>query len=140
MAVIFAIVGGGAVVGIATTDVDDHSDYSDYTNYSYDDYSDYSDAAERRQRRLQAKERELREKTSEVNEYKISNINEYLTSETLKEKSGAEVYLSAVRKDGNKTLKDKQAAEIESATADEKSELEAIDRAIEAIDHILDKS
>ena len=136
MAVIFAIVGGGAVVGIATTDVDDHSDYSDYTNYSYDDYSDYSDAAERRQRRLEAKERELREKTSEVNEYKISNINEYLTSE----KSGAEVYLSSVRKDGNKTLKDKQAAEIESATADEKSELEAIDRAIEVIDHVLDKS
>lgn len=52
MAIIFAVVGGGAVVGIAT--YDDHSDHSDHSDYSdYYNHSDYSDYAVRQERRRQ---------------------------------------------------------------------------------------
>lgn len=137
MAVIFAIVGGGAVVGIATTDTDS---YSDYSNYSYGDYSDYSDAAERRRRRMEQRKREIKQKTKEVNDYKITRVNDHLESETLKEKDGAEVSVGAVRRDGNKKIKNEEYIKIKNTTAAEEKELEEIDRAIEAIDHVLDKS
>lgn len=58
MAVIFAVVGGGAVLGIATSP--DYGDYGDHSDHS--DYSNYSDEAERRQRRIEDKKREINSK------------------------------------------------------------------------------
>ena len=82
MAIIGAVVGAGAVYGIATTDP--YDDYSNYSNYSdYDNYANYSDAAERRRRRQEEKKREISNKEYEINSYKTQNVNGYLKSENL---------------------------------------------------------
>ena len=96
MAVIFAVVGGGAVLGIATSP--DYGDYGDHSDHS--DYSNYSDEAERRQRRIEDKKREINSKKSNVNTYKTQSVNSYLQSSTLREESGVTVNLAEVRRDG----------------------------------------
>lgn len=86
MAVIFAVVGGGAVLGIATADSGSYSDHSDYSNY--DNYSDYSDAAERERRRREARKQEIRQEAENVNQYKIMQVNNYLQDQELIEEDG----------------------------------------------------
>lgn len=84
MAVIFAVVGGGAVVGIATSDpYSDYSDYSDYGDYSdYSNYSNYSDAAERRQRQIQSKQKEITYAKSDLNTFISQQIKPLLKDST----------------------------------------------------------
>ena len=100
MAVIFAVVGGGAVLGIDTSP--DYGDYGDHSDHS--DYSNYSDEAERRQRRIEDKKREINSKKSNVNTYKTQSVNSYLQSSTLREESGVTVNLAEVRRDGDKKI------------------------------------
>lgn len=136
MAVIFAVVGGGAIVGIASSDP-----YSDYSNYSdYGDYSDYSDAAERRRRRIAAKEDEVRQGVEEVNQYKINRVNSYLEKSRLISEPGETVSVSEVSKDGYDKISNAEKKSVASETMSIKKEIKEIDSAIETIDRILEES
>lgn len=138
MAVIFAVVGGGAVIGIATADP--YSDYSNYSNYSnYDNYSNYSDAAERRRRRIDAKKREVEESRSEVNQYKIVHVNGYLESQSLKQESGATVNVSSVKRDADEKISRYESRQIAEETKELNREIVEIDRAIDAINKVLEE-
>lgn len=134
MAVIFAVVGGGAVVGIATS----YSDYSNYYDYSdYDNYSNYSDAAERRKRRIEEKTREIDNKKYEINSYKINNVNEYLYSDSLKEQSGVTVSINEVEKDGYNGIQIDEDNKIGIQSQNTKVAIDEIDELINKIDKIL---
>ena len=133
MAVIFAVVGGGAVLGIATSP--DYGDYGDHSDHS--DYSNYSDEAERRQRRIEDKKREINSKKSNVNTYKTQSVNSYLQSSTLREESGVTVNLVEVRRDGDKKISDKLNTDFNSDATSLKYEIEEIDAVINKIDKIL---
>lgn len=135
MAVIFAVVGGGAVVGIATTPSSGDSDYSNYSNY--DNYSNYSDAVERKQRRMQAKQAEVDEQKNEVNSYKSESVNEYLQSAALKEKSGVMADLSEVREDGDQKIANEVKTKTDRESATIQCEIQEIAATIDTIDKIL---
>lgn len=134
MAVIFAVVGGGAVIGIATSEP--YSDHSDYSNY--DNYSDYSDAEERRRRRIEAKEKEVREGIEEVNQYKIQRVNGYLKDKALIGESGEKVSVDAVKQDGYAKINQEESKLIKEATSSVKNEMKEIDAMLAAIDKILE--
>lgn len=140
MAVIFAVVGGGAIVGIANSDpYSDYSDHSDYSNYG--NYSNYSDAAERRKRRIAAKEAEVAQGTQEVNQYKINRVNGYLKNQQLISESGETVSVDAVKNDGYGKIERDEKSKIASETNNIQQEVDEIDAAIATIDRILeDKS
>ncbi|MGN1191043.1 MAG: hypothetical protein ACI4S0_00080 [Dorea sp.] len=137
MAVIFAVVGGGAIIGIANSDpYSDYSNHSDYSNYG--NYSNYSDAAERRKRRIAAKEEEIKQGVQEVNQYKINHVNAYLKNEMLISKTGETVDVRSVEEDGNeKILLDEKVAVIQQ-TKSTQQEIEEIDAVIATIDRILE--
>jgi len=138
MAVIFAVVGGGAIVGIATADP--YSDYSDHSDYSdYGDYSNYSDAAERRKRRIAAKEKEIGQGVQEVNQYKISRVNSYLKNQRLIAEPGETVSVSEVSRDGYDKISNAEKQSVAIETMAIQKEIKEIDNAIEAIDRILDR-
>lgn len=140
MAVIFAVVGGGAVVGIATTPVPGDSNYSDHSDYSnYDNYSNYSDAAERRRRRIEAKKREISNQKNEVNTYKTESVNDYLQSSSLKAESGVSVSVSAVKKDGDKKISDEVNRNTDRESAELVCEINEIEAVINKIDSILEE-
>lgn len=143
MAVIFAVVGGGAVVGIATTPVPGDSNYSDYDNYSnysnYDNYSNYSDAAERQRRRREEKERELNGLKCEINQYKSSSVNPQLTSSTLKNQAGVSVNVDAVEVDGNNTINTFEKSRTEAESAELRVEAERIEKLLNKIDKVLEE-
>lgn len=137
MAVIFAIVGGGAIVGIANTDsYDDYDDYDDYSNYG--DYSNYSDAAERRKRRIAAKEEEVKQGVQEVNQYKINQVNGYLQNQQLISESGETVSVDAVKNDGYEKINSNEKKKIDSETRSVQQEVDKIDAVIATIDRILE--
>lgn len=139
MAVIFAVVGGGAIVGIASSDpYSDYSDHSDYSNYG--DYSNYSDAAERRRRRIAAKEDEVKLEVQEVNQYKINCVNSYLKNSRLISESGETVSVSEVRKDGYDKINSAEKTSVASETKSIQKEIKEIDSVIEAIDRILEEN
>lgn len=140
MAVIFAVVGGGAIVGIANSDpYSDYSDHSDYSNYG--NYSNYSDAAERRKRRIAAKEAEVAQGTQEVNQYKINRVNGYLKNQQLISESGETVSVDAVKNDGYGKIERDEKSKIASETNNIQQEVDEIDAVIATIDRILeDKS
>lgn len=135
MAVIFAVVGGGAIVGIANTDYSDHSDYS-----NYGDYSDYSDAAERRRRRIAAKEDEIRQGVQEVNQYKINRVNSYLKNPRLISEPGETVFVDEVRKDGYDKISNEEKESVASEAISIQEEIKEINSVIEAIDRILEEN
>ena len=135
MAIIFAVVGGGAVVGIATTDTS-HSDYSEYDNY--DDYSNYSDAAERQRRRKEERERELKDLKCEINQYKSDTVNPHLTSSTLKGYTGVTVNVNEVEKDGNDTINTFERRKIDAESSELKAEVESIDNLLNKLDKVLE--
>lgn len=135
MAVIFAVVGGGAVVGIATTPASGDSNYSDYSNY--DNYSNYSDAAERRQRRIDDKKNEIKSQKNDVNSYKTKSVNSYLASSILKEKSGVSVNVSEVKKDGDKKINDEIKDNSYRDSNELRREIYDINSVINKIDKIL---
>lgn len=130
MAVIFAVIGGGAVIGILSSD--SGSDYGDYS-----EYSEYSDAAVRRERRMKEKREEIENQTYEINMYKTDSINEYLQSNTLKEQSGVSVSVTEVEKDGNDKLHADEGKSIDREGEDVKKAMEEIDNVISLIDSIL---
>lgn len=137
MAVIFAVVGGGAIVGIANSDpYSDYSDHSDYSNYG--NYSNYSDAVERRKRRLAAKEEEVRQGTQEVNQYKINRVNSYLESQQLISEPGETVSISAIKNDGFSKIDYDEKKKVEKETRSTQQEVDEIDAAIAVIDKILE--
>lgn len=137
MAVIFAVVGGGAIVGIANTDpYSDYSDHSDYSNYG--NYSNYSDAAERRRRRIAAKEDEIKQGAQEINQYKINRVNGYLKSQQLISKSGETVSVDAVKNDGYGKIDHDEKERIACETKSTRQEVDEIDATIAAIDRILE--
>jgi len=140
MAVIFAVVGGGAIVGIIAapgpySDYSNHSKHSEYSDYG--NYSNYSDAAERRRRRIAAKEDEVKEGTQEVNQYKINRVNDYLKNQQLISESGATVSVDAVKEDGDGRIEQDKKIKIATETRDIQQEVDDIDAAIDAIDRIL---
>ena len=135
MAVIFAVVGGGAVVGIATTPTSGDSGYDDYDEY--DNYGNYSDAAERKQRRIDAKKKEISNQKDEVNSYKTSSVNSYLQSSSLKQMSGVSVSLSEVKKDGDKKIIHEVKANSDRESAELQCEINEINVVIDKIDKIL---
>ena len=132
MAVIFAVVGGGAVIGIATADP--YSDHSDYSNHS-----DYSDAAERKRRRLEAQKRELKSCADEVNQYKINRVNDYLQSEKLIAASGEQVSVSKVKVDGTQRIEREEKEAAQRENGDIQAEIDEIDAAIRAINKDLEE-
>ena len=134
MAIIFAVVGGGAVVGIATSDP--YDDYSDYSNYG--NYSNYSDAAERRRRRIAAKEEEVRQGVQEVNQYKINNVNAYLKNQELISEPGETVWVGDVKFDGDQKIDRDEERNVASETKSIQQEIDEIDATIAAIDRILE--
>ena len=139
MAVIFAVVGGGAIVGIVSSDpYSDYSDHSDYSNYG--DYSNYSDAAERRRRRIAAKEDEVRQGVQEVNQYKINRVNSYLKNSRLISEPGETVSVSEVSKDGYGKISNAEKKSVASETMSIQKEIKGIDSVIEAIDRILEEN
>ena len=129
MAVIFAVVGGGAVVGIATTPTSGDSGYDDYDDY--DNYGNYSDAAERKQRRIDAKKKEISNQKDEVNSYKTSSVNSYLQSSSLKQMSGVSVSVSEVKKDGDKKIINEVKANSDRECAELQCEINEINVVIE---------
>lgn len=138
MAIIGAVVGAGAVYGIATADP--HSDYSAHNDYDdYDDYDDYSDAAERRRRRQEAKEKEIDNKKYEINTYKSQNVNAYLQSQNLIKQSGVDVSVTEVKDDGDKKLKTEAARNINQESNSLQAELRTLDNVIAKIDIILEE-
>ena len=140
MAVIFAVVGGGAVVGLATTPVPGDSNYSDHSDYgNYDNYSNYSDAAERRQRRIEAKKNEIRNQKNEVNTYKTQSVNEYLQSSSLKAESGVTVSVAEVKRDGDKKIADEVKMNMDRESADLVCEISEIDAVLCKIDKLLEE-
>ena len=137
MAVIFAVVGGGAVVGIASSG-GSYDDYSNYSNYSnYDNYSNYSDAAERRRRRREEKTREIDNKKYEINSYKTSNVNEHLQTNSLKKQSGVDVSLSSIQKDGDSKIQKVEKLSINKESSQVQLEIDEINKVINKIDKIL---
>lgn len=137
MAVIFAVVGGGAVVGIATTPSSGDSYYGDYSNY--DNYSNYSDAAERRQRRIDAKKNEIDSQKNDVNSYKTNSVNSYLKSSSLKKESGVSVSVSEVKIDGDKKINDDVKANSYKESTKLQHEIDEISSVINKIDKILEE-
>lgn len=137
MAVIFASV-PAAVVVIRATTYKDHSDYSDY-HYDHSDYDNYSNAALLRQRRIEAKKQEIDGLKKDVNQYKINQINGYLSRTSLKNQSGEVVVMREVKEDGDDTLKKNEKTEKEKETRQLTEELKDIDAAIAAIDRILEE-
>lgn len=137
MAIIFAVVGGGAIVGIANSD--SHSDYSDHSDYSnYGNYSNYSDAAERRRRRIAAKEEEIKQSVQEVNQYKINPVNTYLKNQQLISEPGETVSVNGVEIDGYEKISYDEKKKISSETSDAQQEIDKIDAVIGAIDRVLE--
>lgn len=134
MAVIFAVVGGGAIVGIANSDP--YSDHSDYSNYG--NYSNYSDAAERRNRRIAAKEQEVKQGIQEVNQFKIYQVNNYLENQQLISEPGETVSVDAVRNDGYNKIQRDESKIIKKETKEMQEELKDIITTITAIDNILE--
>ncbi len=132
MAVIFAVVGGGAVVGIATSDP-----YSDHAYYDWDDYSNYSNAAEKRRRRIEAKNKEIEDKKYEINTYKTQKVNEHLKSDALIQQEGTVVSVPEVEKDGDAKIQSEEDREIAMKNKPVESEIQEIDRVISKIDSIL---
>lgn len=131
MAVIFAVVGGGAVIAIAS------SDYSDRSYTEHSDYGNYSDEAERRRRRMDAKKQEIEGKKQEVNAYKLNSVNEYLHTDSLIQQSGVSVSIPEVQKDGNATIERDQTSNIDRESAQKRIELNEINQLIGRIDQIL---
>lgn len=137
MAIIFAVVGGGAIVGIANSD--SHSDYSDHSDYNnYGNYSNYSDAAERRRRRIAAKEEEIKQSVQEVNQYKINPVNTYLKNQQLISEPGETVSVNGVEIDGYEKISYDEKKKISSETSDAQQEIDKIDAVIGAIDRVLE--
>lgn len=138
MAVIFAVVGGGAVIGIATSDP--YSDYSDYDDYSnYDNYSNYSDAAERRRRRLEDKKYEIENQKYDINSYKLNNVNQYLKSLSLKQQEGVTVSVSDVKKDGDMKIANEEKSSVRSECSMVQTEIKDIDKVLRKINEILEE-
>lgn len=135
MAVIGAVV-GGAVLGAIV--YDNHSDHSDYSNYN--NYSNYSDAAERKKRRMDDKQKNINAQRTEINTYKIDNVNEYLKTQALKVKPGVDVSLPEVKKDGDSKISEAANSDAERDSADLTADIENIDRVIKKIDKILEEN
>lgn len=133
-----AVVGlalGGMVLGAVF--YDNHSDYSDYGDY--DNYSDYSDAAVRQQRRIEAKQEEIEYQKSDINTYKIEDVNDYLQSEILKNKSGVYVKLKSVKEDGDSKIEKAINNESKNQTQKLVREIDDINSVLEKIDKILEE-
>lgn len=131
MAVIFAVVGGGAVVAA----VGSYSDHSDYSNYH--DWHEYSDAAERKKRRIEAKNEEIKDKGYEINTYKTQSVNPYLESRPLINQDGVTVSVPAVERDGDAKIKKEENQNISRQSAPLEAEIHEIDKVISKIDKIL---
>ncbi len=137
MAIIFAVVGGGAVGGVVIGGVISES-YDDYGNYgNYGNYSNYSDAAERRKIRLAEKEKEIDSKKYEINSYKTNSVNEHLMTTSLKQQDGVRVSVSEVEKDGDANIQNKENMDIGRASSDIQLEKIQLDKVIKKIDKIL---
>lgn len=78
MAVIFAVVGGAAVIGIAGSDTNTHSDYSDYYYSDYSNHSDYSDAAVRRERKRNELNKNIDSERSSALSYIDQTVKPYI--------------------------------------------------------------
>ena len=137
MAVIFAVVGGGAIIGIANSDSHDYSDYEDYEDYG--DYSNYSDAAERRKRRMDAKKKEIAQDIQEINQYKIDRVNDFLKNKKLISESGECVSVDSVKKDGDEKIDREEKKKVDGETRSIQKELNEIEAVISAIDRILEE-
>jgi len=139
MAIIFAVVGGGAIVAIGASSSKKNS-YDDYDDYDddddYDDYDDYDDEAERRRRRMARIKNDIESEKININAYKVDSINQYLQSQELKRQSGVTVSVSEVKKDGNKKISDEIKEEIDKrsfSTSDEVKEINLVLKRIEKI-------
>lgn len=133
MAVIFAVVGGGAVVGIATADP--YSDYSDYSDYysDYSNYSNYSDAAERRQRQIQAKQVEINNAKTDLNTFISQQIKPLLKTTT---KVSIDTKASELDTYYKSQIESKKREEILDKTQYIKQEIDYIDTAIKKLKEI----
>lgn len=135
MAVIGAVVGAGAVFGIATSDpYSDHYDHSEYDNYD-----NYSDAAERRRRRREAKLSEINDLSLDINEYKSESVNDYLRSQSLINQSGVEVSVDRVKEDGDQKLQLNEDEAVRNESRDLNKDLEEIDLLIGKINKVLEE-
>lgn len=134
MAVLFALLGGGAAIVGAAEVYNNHSDYSDYSNYG--NYSNYSDEAERRRRRAEKLKEDLRLEASSLEAYKKQSINPELTSHCLKEESALTVSKEAMDQDVTSRLDAKEAREIKAETKQLETDLARIDELLRKIDEI----
>ena len=133
MAVIFAVVGVGAVIGIAE-DYSNHSDYSDYSDYS--NHSDYSDAAIRQAMRVQAQQSSIRSAAVDLHDYKEESVNPKLKSRRLKDTPAMQVDEDDMDRDAKARIQQEENSQINRATAEERERIAEIDRLFQRIDEI----
>lgn len=127
MAVIFAAVGGGVVIGALA-----HEDYSDH----YDHTESYSDAAERRRRRIEAAKQETESAARDLSSFKRSTVNPQLTESGLRQASAMTVSESAMDADARRTIDGKVKAETDTAVRADEQTLAEIDLLLARIQEI----
>ena len=129
MAIIFAVVGGGAIVGIST-----YENYSDWDAYS--DWGEYSDAAERKRKRIEAQKQEAKSSAQNLLKYKEDTVNPELTDEQLKEESAMTVSAGAMDTDVKMRLDATVLVESEEQAKEETRKIKEIDRLLKRIREI----
>ncbi len=135
MTIIFAVVGGAAVVGgIASSD--SHSDYSNYSDY--DDYSNYSDVAVRRERRLNEINKNINSERKEAEVYINNELRNYLKNTDYSNKTASQILETDYNKlDINVQERIKQS--FENKANQEKSKIQEEINEIDNILNILDE-
>ena len=127
MAVIFAVVGGGAVAVIGVG-----SSYSEYSAYS----DAYSDAAERKRLRMENKKKEISDAAVQMGDYKRNYINPYLTSQNLVYTNAVNVSPEELDNDVRSNIEKKMREEIDSNSQikEYQKELQEIEALLERLD------
>lgn len=129
MAVIFAVVGGGAVIGIASYD-----DYS--AHHEYSDWGEYNDAAERKRRRIEAAQQETESAARDLSDFKRSTVNPQLTDNKLRQAPAMAVSEHAMDADARKAIDRKVHAETNAAVRTDEQKLSEIDLLLKRIQEI----
>lgn len=136
MPIVFAAIGGGAVVGVIALG-SSHGDHSAYSRYSE---SSVDVRKEAMTRKVAGAKESAESAARELHNLKFNDINPELTSEELKRESAMSVNAAAMNEDAVEKITAEQNREIERDTQGLQNELKDIDSLLARIEKLKGES
>lgn len=133
MPIVFAAIGGGAVVGVIA--IGSHSDHHDHSNWH-----EYSNAAEVMKRKAAGLKENTESAARELHNFKFNEVNPNLTSEKLKQAPAMTVNLNEMNKNAVDKITQEQNREVQRDTRELQTDLQEIDKLLSRIEQLKGES